>query len=203
MPDSLPDKIALFPLSNGLFPDSVLQLNIFEVRYLHLMKECHKNKLPFGVVWLSEGSEVQVAGKTQAFYQFGTLANIQSMEQVQPTLYQVRATGGLRFEIVASELGAFGVWYAQVRYLEADPIVEVSTKFTPLTDRLGQLIAGAQQQGFAQRLPFEAPYRLDDAGWIANRWAELLPMDSVQKVALHSELNPEARLEKIMDQVDL
>jgi uncharacterized protein len=25
-------------------------------------------------------------------------------------------------------------------------------------------------------LPFAEPFRLDDAGWVANRWCELLPI---------------------------
>jgi uncharacterized protein len=203
MSEPAPQKIALFPLSNGLFPDSVLQLNIFEVRYLHLMKECSKNKIPFGVVWLSEGAEIQVAGKQQVFFPSGTLANIQTIEQVQPTLLQVRAVGGLRFEVESSELGPFGVWYGHVRYLMADLATEPPAKFAPLIDRLGQLIASAQQQGFAARLPFDAPYRLDDCGWIANRWAELLPMEPERKVELLTEMDPETRLEKIMNQIEL
>jgi uncharacterized protein len=203
MSELAPQKIALFPLSNGLYPDSVLQLNIFEVRYLHLMKECNKNKLPFGVVWLSDGAEIQVAGKEQVFFPSGTLANIQSVEQVQPTLLQVRAVGGLRFQVESSELGPFGVWYANVRYLAQDPTIEAPIKFAPLTDRLGQLIASAQQQGFAGRLPFDAPYRLDECGWIANRWAELLPMEPEGKIDLLNEMDPVVRLEKIMNQIEL
>jgi len=36
------DTIPLFPLSHGVFPDGMLQLQIFEVRYLDLIKRCHR-----------------------------------------------------------------------------------------------------------------------------------------------------------------
>ncbi|MDO7554463.1 MAG: peptidase S16, partial [Burkholderiaceae bacterium] len=42
--------IPLFPLSSVLFPEGTLHLQIFEVRYLDLIKRCHQQQLPFGVV---------------------------------------------------------------------------------------------------------------------------------------------------------
>ena len=36
------DTIPLFPLSHGIFPDGMLQLQIFEVRYLDLMNRCQE-----------------------------------------------------------------------------------------------------------------------------------------------------------------
>jgi len=50
------DKIALFPLSHGVFPDGMLSLQIFEVRYLDLIKRCHTQQIPFGVVWLKKAA---------------------------------------------------------------------------------------------------------------------------------------------------
>lgn len=56
------DTLSLFPLSHGVFPDGMLQLQIFEVRYLDLMKRAHQNQTPFGVAWLRSGREVQEPG---------------------------------------------------------------------------------------------------------------------------------------------
>jgi len=39
--------------------------------------------------------------------------------------------------------------------------------------------------------------RFDDAGWVANRWAELLPIRPAQKQSLLEEMDPLARLKKI------
>ena len=39
--------------------------------------------------------------------------------------------------------------------------------------------------------------RFDDAGWVANRWAELLPIRAAQKQSLLEETDPLARLKKI------
>ena len=45
-------SLPLFPLSTVLFPDGVLPLRIFEVRYLDMIGRCHKAGAPFGVVAL-------------------------------------------------------------------------------------------------------------------------------------------------------
>ena len=70
------DRIPLFPLSNGLFPDGMLQLQIFEVRYLDMIRRCEKEGTPFGVVGIAQGREVQVPGETVTLHNVGTLAHI-------------------------------------------------------------------------------------------------------------------------------
>ena len=45
-----------------LFPGGLLPLRIFEVRYLDMIGKCHKAGAPFGVVALTQGSEVRSAG---------------------------------------------------------------------------------------------------------------------------------------------
>ena len=67
----------------------------------------------------------------------------------------------------------------------------------PLANRLGELIATAQQQGIEDRLPMAPPYRLDDCGWVANRWGDILPIPSDEKATLLSESDCEARLRRI------
>ena len=45
-----------FPLRMVLFPDGLLELKIFEARYLDLMSRCMREKTPFGVVCLKAGA---------------------------------------------------------------------------------------------------------------------------------------------------
>ena len=48
-------------------------------------------------------------------------------------------------------------------------------------------------------MPVLGPYRLDDCGWVANRWCELLPMALDLKQRLMELDNPLVRLELISD----
>jgi uncharacterized protein len=74
-------QLPLFPLQTVLFPGGWMPLRIFEVRYLDMIKRCHKAGAPFGVVCLSEGSEVRRADAAspdgfaqEAFHAVGTVA---------------------------------------------------------------------------------------------------------------------------------
>jgi hypothetical protein len=63
----------------------------------------------------------------------------------------------------------------------------------------------AQQDGRLPELPLLPPFRLDECGWVANRWAELLPLSAAYKQALLQESDPLARLRAIdlsMDRED-
>jgi uncharacterized protein len=55
-------SLPLFPLSAVLFPEGLLSLRVFEVRYLDMMAKCRKAGAPFGVVSLTQGSEVRHCG---------------------------------------------------------------------------------------------------------------------------------------------
>ena len=190
-------RIPLFPLSHGVFPDGVLRLQIFEVRYLDLIRRCHREHTPFGVAWLAQGNEVAVPGQVPRLHSVGTLVHIEDLETVQAALLRVRCVGGQRFKLGAVEAGPYGVWYGEVDYLPDDEPTPIPTDWQPLVNRLGKGIAQAQQGGLLHELPLQAPFRLDECGWVANRWAELLPLPTEEKLALLAEMDPLARLERV------
>jgi Lon protease-like protein len=48
-------------------------------------------------------------------------------------------------------------------------------------------------------MPLGPPFRLDDSGWVADRWCELLPLPPDDKAALLAMTDPVARLAAIQD----
>ena len=190
-------KIALFPLTHGMFPDGMLSLQIFEVRYLDLIKRCYQQQLPFGVVWLKKGSEVQVPGETPLLHSYGCIAHIRDFEEVQPNLFRVICQGGVRFELHDTQPGPYGVWQGEVSYLPNDPEVDLPESMQRHANRLGKVIASAQQQGQSHRLPIMKPYLLDQCGWVANRYAEALNISVEEKQKLLCELNPLKRMQEV------
>jgi Lon protease-like protein len=191
------DTIPLFPLSHGIFPDGMLQLQIFEVRYLDLMKRCHQNQSPFGVAWLRTGREVQVPGEIPELFTHGCLAHIREFEQVQANFFRVVCQGGLRFKLLSVTPGPLGVWQGQVSYLPQDPEIDLPAQFQSHADRLGKVISSAQKQGVIDRLPIYAPYQLDQCGWLANRYAEAMAIQADIKQQLLSEEDPLKRMEEV------
>ncbi len=51
-------EIPLFPLPMVLFPGGKLPLQIFEPRYLDMVKNCMREEIGFGVILIEEGQQV-------------------------------------------------------------------------------------------------------------------------------------------------
>jgi hypothetical protein len=56
---------------------------------------------------------------------------------------------------------------------------------------LAEAIRKLHEQGTE---PFIKPYRLDEAGWVANRWCELLPISQAARQKLMELEDPVIRL---------
>lgn len=193
-------SLPLFPLGAVLFPGGVLPLRIFEVRYLDMIGKCQKAGAPFGVVSLTQGSEVRQPGGSEAFASVGTLATIAELESPRPGLMLVRAFGAQRFRITASDQLKHGLWVADVERLPGDMTVPVPDDLKSTAEALGRLIQSLQQRAPApDQIPLQAPWKLDDCGWVANRWCELLPLPLALKQRLMELDNPLVRLELVSD----
>ena len=193
-------SLPLFPLGAVLFPGGVLQLRVFEVRYLDMIGRCHKAGAPFGVVLLTQGSEVRQPGGKEAFSSIGTLATISELENPRPGLMMIRASGAQRFRITASDQLKHGLWIADVERLPADMSVSIPDDLRVTSRALGKLIASLQQKTDAPgQMPLQGPWRLDDCGWVANRWCELLPLPMPLKQRMMELDNPLVRLELVSD----
>lgn len=204
-------QLPLFPLQSVLFPGGWLPLRIFEVRYLDMIKRCHAAGAPFGVVCLSEGSEVRRAdprsadGFTpEAFYPVGTVARIEQIERPQAGLMVVHCRGQQRFRITHSQRLLHGLWVADVALDEPERVVAVPEHLHSTRDALQQVLANLRELEPASmnELPLQPPYQWDDSGWVANRWTELLPLPPELKQRLMVLDNPMLRLELVSDLLD-
>lgn len=191
-------RIPLFPLSNALFPDGLLRLRVFEVRYLDMVRRCLAEAAPFGVVVLLGGREVRSPEGQEVLAEVGTLARIDDCQTPLPGLLTLRCTGTARFNLAAARQEKYGLWTGEASLLPADAPVDVPARLQPSADALGRFIAALQRDGTpAERWPLAAPFRLDEAGWVANRWAELLTLTPASKRDLLAQDDPAARLTHI------
>lgn len=204
-------QLPLFPLQTVLFPGGWMPLRIFEVRYLDMIKRCHAAGAPFGVVCLSEGSEVRrpdVASPDgfaqEAFFPVGTLARIEQVAHPQPGLMFIHCRGQQRFHIAASSRLPHGLWVGDVQLDEPERVIAVPEHLRSTRDALQRVLANLREREPAamNELPLQPPYQWDDSGWVANRWAELLPAPSELKQRLMALDNPMLRLELVSDLLD-
>ncbi len=208
------NSLPLFPLGTVLYPGGLLPLRIFEVRYLDMIGKCHKAGAPFGIVSLTEGSEVRRPSEAgskdakssgdgfahEAFNAVGTLATITAFSTPQPGLMVINCVGAQRFEISNREKLKHGLWIADVTCVANDQTVKIPEDLQGTADALGKLIKTLQDRGVpADQMPLLAPYQLDDCSWVANRWCELLPMPLELKQRLMELDNPLLRLELVSD----
>ena len=197
-------SLPLFPLGTVLFPGGLLPLRIFEVRYLDMIGKCRKADAPFGVVSLTSGSEVRKAGAdAESFAAIGTLAMIREFESPQSGLLQIECVGTQRFRVRDTELQKHGLWVAEVEAVADDVALEIPDDLKHTATALQRLIDTLEErrreQAGSVRLPIGMPYLLDDCGWVANRWCELVPMQLELKQRLMELDSPLMRLELVSD----
>jgi len=182
-----------------LFPGGLLNLKVFEPRYLDLMSACLREQRSFGVVSLRKGSEVrrQSSGAGAVSFEFvGVEAELLDVDAAQANILQVRCRGLERFEVRETRQAPDGLWTARVRRQPADEQVLPTAALIETARGLANAIATLKQQGSE---PFLKPFHFEDAGWVANRWCEILPIPLTAKQKLMELPDPLARLQLVAD----
>ncbi len=185
-------ELPLFPLQTVLFPGGLLSLKVFEARYLDLASTCLREQRPFGVVALRKGQEVRRGGdESVVFEDVGVVAEILELDGAQPGILHLRCRGTQRFRIEGTRQQADGLWIGQVERLADDEAVPPAEAMHETVRGLANAIASLKGKGVE---PFEAPYQFDNAGWVANRWCEILPIPLAAKQRLMELTDARVRL---------
>ena len=183
--------LPLFPLNAVLFPGGRLPLRIFEQRYMEMAKACLRDRQPFGVCLIREGTEVLHGEDAPAVpVEVGCLARISTWDMPQLGLLQVMALGEQRFRILERRVQADGLARGSIEVLPEDsdaPIPESCRQCVRLLERL------IEQQASL----FEPPHRLDSSAWVSARLAEVLPLPLPAKQELLELWDGRTRLERI------
>lgn len=182
-------RVPLFPLNTVLFPGGPLPLRIFEARYLDMITRCMKNDSPFGVVLVREGGEVGPADT----YDIGTLARIVDWYQGSDGLLGVTARGGQRFRVLSSQREADGLNVADIEILPEEAEVPLPEQYRPMATILSGVLDDLG------RLYEDLDRRLDDAGWVTNRFVEILPIDLTEKQLCLEQSDPVERLRLVQE----
>ena len=90
-------EVPLFPLDLVLFPQMVMPLHIFEMRYRLMVHHCLKEKLPFGIVLLTGSDD---ATKTVETAPVGCLAKIVESEPLPDGRFRIQIVGTERFRLL-------------------------------------------------------------------------------------------------------
>ena len=186
--------LPLFPLNTVLFPGCVLDLQIFEARYLDMVARCMKQGTGFGVVCILDGREVGNA--PQGIAGIGCEALIRDFQQQDNGLLGIRVEGGRRFEVLSTELQRDQLLLAQVEWLDDVPE-------QPLQEEDQDLLA--LLKALAEH-PMVAALNMNTevAGQqsLSNQLAYLLPFAEADKIELLQVNDPQQRLDGIQVLLD-
>ncbi|MCH4884034.1 ATP-dependent protease [Pseudomonas sp. FSL R10-0056] len=186
--------LPLFPLNTVLFPGCVLDLQIFEARYLDMVARCMKQGTGFGVVCILDGREVGNA--PQGIAGIGCEALIRDFQQQDNGLLGIRVEGGRRFEVLGTELQRDQLLLAQIEWLDDAPE-------QPLQEEDQDLLA--LLKALAEH-PMVAALNMNTevAGQqsLSNQLAYLLPFAEADKIELLQVNDPQQRLDGIQVLLD-
>jgi Lon protease-like protein len=181
-------QLALFPLGTVLFPGGPLRLRIFEPRYLDMVRRCLKESQAFGVVLILAGEEAGAAASVAAT---GTSARVVDFDTLADGLLGIDCLGEQRFRVLRRWQRQDGLNLAEIDYLADDPPCALPAELASLGELLREVLPRLGDRYT------HAVARYQDAGWVANRWAELLPLTTAEKQQLLELDDPLARLVKV------
>jgi uncharacterized protein len=191
-PVTLPRPLCLFPLRTVMFPGGLLPLKVFEVRYLDLMSHCLRSGDPFGVLCLKTGAEAGPQAGPVALEEVGVVARVDHVDAEQAGFLRVSCSGLGRFRRQGpAQQRDNGLWVCDAVAMPDDASRLPAATLFDTVQALQRAIVSMRAQGV---LPFAEPFRLDDAGWVANRWCELLPIGLAAKQKLMELEDPVIRL---------
>lgn len=187
-------EIPLFPLSSILLPYGRLSLQIFEQRYLDLVRSCMRTETGFGVAWTRRGSEVAVKGAARPdLGDYGTYARIVDFDQLPNGLLGITIAGTEIFDLRDAHTSASGLVMGEVE-------MRLPPGSSPMHDDWNSMLTVLQSletHPHVQRMGLEIDY--SNAWEVGYNLVQLLPLDE----SLKYELLGSETLEAMMGELDL
>jgi Lon protease-like protein len=175
-----PRAIPLFLLDTVLHTGGRLPLRVFEARYMDMVKASLRCGEPFGICRSADGAPAPV----------GTLARIADWDMPQLGILDIVVHGGVRFRIESHRTESDGLVVASARLLPEPPVTPIPGDYARLVPMLRALLE-ALDDGPPQ------PHRFYDAAWVADRWAEILPLPMALRQRMLEMDDGVARLDAI------
>jgi Lon protease-like protein len=186
-------ELPLFPLQTVLFPYGRLPLQIFERRYIDLVRDSLRTDTGFGLVWLQDAEEPAGSGHDlPQLGDYGTLARIVDWDQLPNGLLGITVQGESRFELHRARARSDGLVVGDITPGSAPPQAPMQPEWASLEEVLRSL----ETHPHVQRMNIVIDY--SDA-WQVGYWlAQLLPLEEPVK----HELLGSGCLEELMLALD-
>jgi Lon protease-like protein len=172
-------ELPLFPLGSILLPHGRVPLQIFEQRYIDLVRESMRHNTPFGVVWIRRGAEVAQKGKASPeLGDYGTCARIVDWDQLSNGLLGITIEGAEKFELLETGARSNGLVVGQVKVQDALEPVRMNEEWLSLLDVLRSLETHPHVENMNLKLDY------NNAWEVGYTLVQLLPLEESLKYEL-------------------
>lgn len=189
------ETLPLFPLNSIIFPKGRITLQIFESRYVDLVRQCLRDQTGFGVVLIEAGNEVSHKGQKLDIHRVGTYCEVVDWDELPNNLLGITVEGIKTFSIIESRREKNNLCVADIIFrsddaIDAEPI-DVGDEFQEYVELLKGLSSHQMVKDLNIEISFE---NLREIAWCL---AELLPVSNKEKQAILELNDPISRLEQI------
>jgi Lon protease-like protein len=185
----------LFPLNTVLFPGCILTLQIFEQRYLRLIKACLRDNHGFVVILISSGKEVGDAPET---YSIGTYVEIIDWETLDNGLFGITIKAQYRVRVTSPSVQDDGLMTGEIETLLSDETPDSADvlQIADLVDILKQL----EQHPYIEQQPMKTDY--SSTYDVCHKLSQLLPLDPLIKQSLLEIDSSAEKIDRLRDLIN-
>ena len=183
-------EVSLYPLPLVLFPGGKLSLQIFEARYLDMVKKCLREESGFGIVMINDGDRT-LAGLDDQLPEIsycGTYCTIVDFDQSSNGMLSIVVEGDRKFVIRDQYEQPDRLMMSNIEFLAIEEDVAVPEE----RQHLSGLLESLMTHEAVQRLGLDCD--LGQAVEVGARLTELLPCPNHVKQRMLEMKDPLVRL---------
>ena len=190
--------IPLFPLPLVVFPGGRLPLQIFETRYVDMVKRCLREGSGFGVIMITEGDQVLRDTEQQlpSVSRCGTYCSIVDFDELPNGMLGIMAEGVKKFVIRDEYEQVDRLMMGDVEFLPDETTADMPDE----QEHLSSLLESLMSHEAVQRLGLGCD--MTQAGEVGARLTELLPCPNEFKQRMLEIKDPLIRLGELDKMVD-
>tara|TARA_B100000029_G_scaffold491248_1_gene551182 strand:+ start:4896 stop:5504 length:609 start_codon:yes stop_codon:yes gene_type:complete len=191
-------ELPLFPLTVNVLPGGYLPLQIFEPRYLDMVKECMSNEIGFCVVLL-RGQQEMKSTNLPDHSPIGTYVEIIDFNQLENGLLGITVQGKYRIKIIDRRVQEDGLVIGDsIEHPEEDESVSLEPKYKEIWKILREISDHEEIKKLNLNIDF------DNSSSVAYNLASLLPITPPERqniLEFQSNTDRFEHLQKIVKQL--
>jgi len=188
---STPKETALFPLTINVLPGAYLPLQIFEPRYIDMVKDCLSKETGFCVVLIKEEKELSTLKAQHSAT--GTYVEVVDFNQLENGLLGITVQGKYRAQILDRKEQDDGLLLGNiVQSKEADDICLEADY-----ENIWRVLREISEHPEIKKLQLEIDF--SDSSSVAYNLASLLPISPLDKQLLLESNSNKIRLDSLQE----